>query len=229
MRYVASDLHGEAELLFRLLDRIRFSATDELLICGDILDKGPEPARLAAFVFSQPNIRCIAGNHEHAFINRYHSLLRRSPHDFDAVLAELRADLPDGRLLDWETVDALEALPYFIEEEGLLCVHAGVPLDARGALLPASCATPEFLVNDRRFKEPDVCPAQGPCVFFGHTPTVYFNGRSEILAYPRPGRTRAERFTDYSKVHLDVGTWLSGVMGCFCTDTCLAHYVSRDS
>lgn len=228
MRYIASDLHGEAELFLRLLDRIRFSDTDELLICGDILDKGPESVRLAKLIFSQPNIRCIMGNHEHQFIKHYHSLLNRSPHDFDAVLAELRAYFPkDGHLLDWETVDALEALPYYIEEPGLLCVHAGAPLDAEGRLLPVREATPEFLVNDRRFKEPTVLPGRGPCVFFGHTPTAYLYGKNEVLAYPRPGRARVEHFTDYCKVHLDVGTWLCGVMGCFCTDTRLVHYVSK--
>ena len=228
MRYIASDLHGEAELFLRLLDSIRFSDTDELLICGDILDKGPESIRLARLVFSQPNIRCIAGNHEHRFLKHYHSILGRSPKDFDAVLEELRADFPtDGHLLDWETVDALEALPYYIEEPDLLCVHAGVPLDATGHPLPVRNATPEQLVNDRRFQEPTVLPVTGPCVFFGHTPTGYLYGKNEILAYPRPGRTAITHFTDYCKVHLDVGTWLGGKMGCFCTDTCLVHSVEK--
>lgn len=228
MRYIASDLHGEAELFLRLLDQIGFSDTDELLICGDILDKGPEPIRLAKLVFSQPNIRCIAGNHEHRFIQQYHGILRRSPNDFDAVLKELQDEFPtDGHLLDWDTVDALETLPYFIREQGLLCVHAGVPLNREGGLLPLSDASPEQLVNDRHFKEPDLLPTDGPCVFFGHTPSVYLCGKSRILAYPRPSCRTPSVFSDYCKVHLDVGTWLTGTMGCFCTDTCLAHYVYK--
>ena len=228
MRYIASDLHGEAELFLRLLDQIRFSDGDEMIVCGDILDKGAEPVRLARLLFASPNIRCIAGNHEHAFLRRYHALLSRSPTDFDAVLQELRADLADGHLLDWDTVDALEALPYYVEEEGLLCVHAGVPLNERAELLPVRDATPEQLVNDRRFKHPDVRPQNGPCVCFGHTPTVYLCGRHEILTYPRKGRETVTHFTDLCKIHLDVGTWLGGVMGCFCTDTCLAHYVHKN-
>ena len=58
-RYVLSDPHGEYGLFCKLLEKIKFSDRDEMIVCGDILDKGSEPVRLAKFVFSMPNIRCI--------------------------------------------------------------------------------------------------------------------------------------------------------------------------
>ena len=85
MRYCVSDIHGEYDLFLRLLQKIRFSDADEMLICGDIIDKGPDSVRLAKLIFSFPNMRCIMGNHEHTFVRLYHTLMQSSPEDFDAV------------------------------------------------------------------------------------------------------------------------------------------------
>ena len=40
-KYVISDLHGQFVLLQLLLEKIEFSANDELYILGDIMDRGP--------------------------------------------------------------------------------------------------------------------------------------------------------------------------------------------
>ena len=110
-----------------------------MIVCGDILDKGSEPVRLAKFVFSMPNIRCIMGNHEYQFLKFYWSLMQDSPEDFDEVLAKLQAyHQRDGHLLDWETVDKLESLPPYLEEQEFICVHAGIPLTAQRRFPPLS-------------------------------------------------------------------------------------------
>ncbi len=40
MLYVCSDIHGEYDLFVKMLQRINFSSMDEMIICGDIIDKG---------------------------------------------------------------------------------------------------------------------------------------------------------------------------------------------
>lgn len=228
MRYCVSDIHGEYDLFLRLLQKIRFSDADEMLICGDIIDKGPDSVRLAKLIFSFPNMRCIMGNHEHTFVRLYHTLMQSSPEDFDAVLAHLQAYFPqDGHLLDWETVDRFDELPYYIEDDNFICVHAGVPLDESGAPLPLENAMPEQLVNDRRFKDPEAIYRGEKCVLFGHTPTKYICGEDRILVYRRQPTVKGSLITDYYKIHLDTGTWLGGVLGCFCIDTCQAVYVNK--
>jgi len=226
MLYFASDIHGAYDLFMELLRKISFSPRDEMIICGDIIDKGPDSVRLAKFVFEQPNMRCILGNHEYAFLKFYWSLMQNASDNFDEILEKLRGYFPnDGHLLDWETVDAFEAMPTYIEERDFICVHAGLPLDGEGYPLPLRDAEVEQLVNDRWFKEPNVLPKGNRCILFGHTPTSYISGVEKILRYPRVERPRG--IWDYHKIHLDMGTMTSGVVACLCADTGEEFYVKR--
>ena len=229
MTYVLSDIHGEYGLFMRLLDKIKFSDGDTLISCGDIIDKGQDSVRLLKFISGMPDARCINGNHEYDFLKYYWSLMRERTGDYDGVLKKLREYFPyDGRLLDWDAVDWIESRPYFIEENNFICVHAGVPLGADGRILPLERATREQLVYDRNFKDPNL-QVNGKCVFFGHTPTGYLlNGESKIIAYRRE-QTEGEKITDFYKIHLDTGTWLDGVLGCFCVESCTAHYVKKQA
>ena len=153
--------------------------------------------------------------------------MQSSPSDFDGVLKKLQAYFPDdGYLLDWDLMDWFESLPYYIEEKDFICVHAGVPLDKERRMLPLHKATPEQLVYDRTFKEPTILPKDGKCVFFGHTPTINLGWDSKIKNYLREG-ARGDTISDYYKIHLDLGTWISGVLGCFCIDSCQTIYVQR--
>lgn len=225
-RYVLSDPHGEYALFCKLLEKIKFSARDEMIICGDMLDKGSEPIRLAKLVFSMPNIRCIMGNHEYQFLKFYWSLMQSSPEDFDEVLAKLQAyHRSDGHLLDWETVDKLESLPLYLEEQEFICVHAGIPLTEQKRLPPLSEVSVEQFIYDRNFKEPSVLPQGAKCVFFGHTPTNYVENRDDIITYPKVPSPK--QVSDYYKIHLDTGACMTGIMGCFCLDTLQSIYVSK--
>lgn len=226
MLYFTSDLHGAYTLFIKLLEKIHFSKHDEMIICGDIIDKGPDSIRLAQFICSQPNMKCILGNHEYQFLKYYWSLMRNAEDNFDEILKKLQDYFPnDGYLLTWELVDAFEALPPYIETEEFICVHAGLPLSADKRILPLKDAEIEQLVNDRIFKEPNILPQSDKCVFFGHTPASYVSGKDKILAYPRISTPKSIR--DYYKVHLDLGTMTSGTVGCLCADTLQDFYVQK--
>lgn len=229
MIYCISDIHGEYELFVRLMDKIAFSASDELYVCGDIIDKGDESVRLAKLLFAMSNVHCVMGNHEHAFLRYYTHLMEcEETENYDNVLQKLQSYIPgDGCLLDWETVDKFESLPYYIDTEKFICVHAGVPLDKDKRMLPIEKATPEQLIYDRTFKEPKAETGAEKCIFFGHTPTSYIAGKADILAYQRQGKA-GNIIDDYYKVHLDTGTTLNGVIGCFCVDTCRDIYVKKE-
>ena len=228
MTYLISDIHGEYWQFLKLLEKIGFSSADKLFICGDIVDKGKNSIKLAKYISQMPNAKCILGNHEYEFLKYYWALMRQSPKNFDGVLKDLQSYFKeDGYLLDWELVDWFEGLPYFLEEESFICVHAGVPLDGKNKILPLDKATPEQLVYDRNFKSPELEVKGGKCVFFGHTPTGYLqNGESKIIAYKRQGAA-GNSIADFYKVHLDTGTWLYGVLGCFCVETLKSIYIKN--
>ena len=227
MIYVVSDIHGEYDLFLKLLRKINFSYNDEMIICGDIIDKGKDSVKLLKFIKSAPNFRCIVGNHEYEFLKFYWCIMQESPSDFEEVLTRLKGYFPyDGNLLDWETVDWLETIPFYLEEEDFICVHAGVPLISDNRLKAWSQTTSEQLVYDRVFKEPSVVSLTNKCVFFGHTPTSYITSQNKIIKYRR-NESSTNTIRDYYKIHLDLGVWLNGVMGCFRVDDCKEFYVGK--
>ncbi|MCH5158105.1 MAG: metallophosphoesterase [Clostridiales bacterium] len=229
MKYIASDIHGEYDLFMRLLEKISFSDKDEFFVCGDIVEKGVDSVKLVRRLMKMPNVKCILGNHEYAFLKYYWSIMECSPTDFDGVLDKLRENFSGGdALLDFDVVDYLEALPFYIETNDFICVHAGVPKAIDGSILPLENASAEQLVYDRTFKDPAVTTSiSSKCVFFGHTPTIALTGgRAEILTYLKPNR-QGKSVSDYYKIHLDLGTPITGRLGCFCVETCTPHYVDR--
>ncbi len=225
MEYCISDIHGNYDLFCRLMDKISFSDADVLYVAGDIVDKGADGIRLLKLLFSLPNVRVVLGNHEHVFLNFYHNLIRESD-DYELVLDKLKGFFADGELLDWDTVGQLDDLPYYIETDDFICVHAGLSVETGKLTSPGSNSI-NTMIYDRAFKEPDVLPEGGKCVFFGHTPTWYLTGgKSEILFYPRKGSPKNSRdVRDYCKIHLDLDTCLTGVLGCVAADTCECFYV----
>ncbi len=223
--YFTSDIHGHYDLFQKLLQKIHFSEADKMIICGDIIDKGPDSIRLAQFIFQKPNIQCILGNHEYAFLKYYWAMRRQVSYDFDAVLSKMQEYFQnDGHLLDWATIEKFDALPNYIEEDEYICVHAGVPLDEEHKMLPLEYVAMEQLVYDRSFKEPNILPKGDKCVFFGHTPAYYVSGENRILCYPK--KENPSKISDYYKVHLDMGTMTSGIVGCICMDTMEEFYVT---
>lgn len=227
MRYCVSDVHGEYGLFLELLEKINFSSSDEMYICGDIIDKGPSPMELAKYIFSKPNIHTIVGNHEYDFLKLYHALIEDADTDYDAVLEKLRGYFVDGELLDYALLDWFDSLPYYIEGDDFICVHSGVPVDERGRVMHPGTADVRELVYDRRFKEPKLIPVTDKCILFGHTTTSNITGENKILAYKKRGVDKAEKLSDFCKIHLDTGAWSHGVLGCLCMDTCKVCYVRR--
>lgn len=224
MKYVISDIHGEYELFLALMRKIGFSASDELYVSGDFIDKGDGSVQLMKWLSSKPNVHCIRGNHEEALLSYYYSLMRDTE-DYGEVLERLKDYIKgDGQLLDWDIIEWLEALPYYIEADSFICVHAGVPLNEDDEILPLSDVPAGQLLYNRRFKNPDVLPRSEKCVFFGHTATECVSSEAAIIAYKRSG-TEGKSINDYIKVHLDTGVFTSGRLGCFCIDSCTAFYV----
>ena len=226
MIYCISDVHGKYDLFCRLMDSIGFNAGDELLVLGDMTDKGLQTVRLCNLLRSEPNIHCITGNHEYDFLKAYYAAMKKEDADFDRVLDSLREYFPgDGKELCWEIIDWLESLPFFIERENFICVHAGIAVDAQNRVLLPDKTSPEEFVYSRKLSRSAPLPDGCKCVIFGHTPVACSSGENRILFYPRtPELFHSGTITDYCKIHIDTGAYLTGVMGCLRTDDCRDFY-----
>ncbi len=224
MTYFVSDLHGEYELFCSLLKKINFNENDVMYVCGDVLEKGDSSLKLLKLICSLDNVRCVIGNHDRNFLKFYHTIMEKSPSDFDAVLDSLREFFldEDKELLTWDMVDYLDSLPYFIEEDDFICVHAGVPIDGNGFIAQLDKVDENFFIFDRRFKDADFVHKSEKCVFFGHTVT----DNAKIITYKRHV-CQGKSIRDYYKIHLDTGAWQNGVLGCFCLESCDCVYVKK--
>ena len=225
MTYFVSDIHGYYELFLRLLEKIGFSDADELYVLGDVIDKGKDSVRLIKHIMEAENIHMIIGNHEHSLLYEYHSLMEDSPEDFGAVLDRLQSRFErDDERLTFEMLDWLERLPYYIEGEDFIAVHAGIPVDSTGRVISPADALPEQLIYDRVFKDPTFAPRGDKCVIFGHTPTMYISEKAVILAYKKKG-CPGDSIKDFCKIHIDMGTWTTKILGCFCKEKLTATYI----
>ena len=116
--FIVGDTHGCFKEFLTLLKAVDYSPkTHRLILVGDIINRGPLSLEMLEWVRTK-GVEMVRGNHEQAFIQgiRNNSLL--SP-----ALKKLKKDMKKdlNQWLDW-----LEALPFYIEDEDFLVVHAGL-------------------------------------------------------------------------------------------------------
>ena len=75
--YAVGDIHGRLDLLRELMalmeadDRARAPATTDLILLGDLIDRGPDSAGVVRFAMHPPafgRLTCLMGNHEAAML-----------------------------------------------------------------------------------------------------------------------------------------------------------------
>lgn len=223
--YFVSDIHGEYDLFMRFLDEIKFSSDDEMIICGDAIDKGKQSVKLLSFIASVDRFKMIIGNHEYYFLKFYDSLMQ-SVDDADDVPYMIASYFPDCKRIDWDLLDYLESLPLYIDREDFLCVHAGVELDEKGLIKKISEQMPQILLTDRKFKEKSIIN-RDKTVLFGHTPCFYDNPSGRIIKTIGPNKS-GNRFSDFSKVRLDCGVAFTGFLGVLRKEDMQEFYVGGE-
>lgn len=126
-------------------------------------------------------------------------------------------------------MDYLESLPFYIECGDFICVHAGVAVDDDGMILPLNGQLRETLVYDRNFKDEGfVLSENNKTVLFGHTPCSYANGTGEFIKTPKAGIVSPEKLSDYSKIRLDCGVFITGKLGALRLEDMREFYVEKD-
>ena len=115
---MVGDVHGCFKEFLALLKKANYnSKTHRLILVGDIINRGPHSLEMLEWVKNK-GVEMVRGNHEQSFIRGLKSNGLLSP-----VLKKLKKDIKQDlkKWLKW-----LEALPFYIEEEDFLVVHAGL-------------------------------------------------------------------------------------------------------
>ncbi len=114
---IVGDVHGCRRELEQLLDRIRFSSGDRLVLVGDLIARGPDSLGVLDIV-RRTGALVVRGNHEQKLLDW------RS--DDEVPLGRTHLDVAHAmREVDWTL---FETAPYWIDlpEHGARIVHAGV-------------------------------------------------------------------------------------------------------
>ncbi len=131
-QYAVSDIHGCSKTFLALLDQLALSTADTLYILGDYVDRGPDSKRVIDTIFQlQKNgyqVQCLCGNHEELVLQAASSnlaglerwLVTDGKDTMDSFGVDTIAAIP-AEYLDW-----MAALPYYLEVDQYILVHAGL-------------------------------------------------------------------------------------------------------
>ena len=227
--YFISDVHGEYELFCRLLDKIKFSASDTLWVLGDFFDKGNHSIRLLKLIATTPQIYALIGNHEHAFLMYYAHLMREfdGQTHVDSILHCLQQYFKgESETLSWELVDYVENLPWSHETADFIAVHAGLELDASSQIIPLAKQDPNHFIYSRNLVS--TTPKNSKPVLFGHTPCYYTNQTGHIIKTPHSTKSiTSTHLADFSKIRLDNGASHTHLLGCLRLNDMTEFYIRR--
>ena len=199
MIFATSDLHGyPLDSFLRLLEKAGFSASDQLYVIGDVIDRnGDGGVAMLRWMMRQENVILIKGNHEAMMLDCEFAL---AP---DADLSNPRKVSPEQavHLLRWHrngclvTLDSLMKLREEAPEEldGLLEYVRSAPLYMEIAVpmkrfvlvhgglngFSPEKGLEEYSEDDLVWTRPGVNDQywDDRLVVLGHTPTQYFGGK----------------------------------------------------
>lgn len=129
-----SDIHGCNNTFGSLLDQIAFSTEDELYILGDLIDRGPDSKgvidRAIRMQEEGYQVTCVRGNHEQLLLeatsgNEAEVNLWLTNGGIQ-TLRSFGVEEPPQIPSDYKLF--LSELPYFVELEDYVLVHAGLNL-----------------------------------------------------------------------------------------------------
>lgn len=133
MKYVFGDIHGGSRTFKSLIDRINLRHSDQLLLLGDYVDRGPDSRgvlyAISKLMDSGYDIRALRGNHDDM-------LLRTIRNDHDELSTQYRMEwgwhtlksfgVDEPEEIPASYINLLESMPYLLIDNDYVFVHAGL-------------------------------------------------------------------------------------------------------
>ena len=246
MIYCVSDIHGEYEAWLKMLDKIKFSATDTMYVLGDTVDRGPKPLTLLRDILSRPNVVALAGNHELSacMLLKYLIWGGRSEDMDERIMLDILLWQHDGgasTLAEFREMDVTERTNIVAELSQLelyaevsaggrdfVLVHAGL---GNGRDFDPDKPLEDYDIEDLVLSKTDLLREyyHDKYLVTGHTPTrlvleaLNKEGRLVPPELPAPGKDGI--LTACNNIMIDCGCVFGGLLGCICLDTLEMFYV----
>ncbi len=166
------DIHGCHQEFAELLDQLALTADDQLVLLGDLVNRGPDSARVIALA-RQHRALCVMGNHELRMLNHY-----RDPASYPLK----NSDRETFSQLSIADLDYLATFPltHFVPDLNTVFVHAGflpnLPWQKQGAEIVTRIQVIDPEGRPRKRAESPDSPHWAdlwngpPIVVYGHTP-----------------------------------------------------------
>lgn len=186
--FYISDIHGNFCVFKKLLDHVKFDpAKDQLVIAGDMINRGPRSAIVLQWVKENAEkypdtIHVLAGNHEEMMVWFMKEL---SPIWLEFGGDETMKNFKKvyGEENGWSVAESyaawLETLPLVYEDEHAIYVHAGIDIQAEKENQPRDI----IWINNKELAQIDKDAlkkwSNGKVIYRGHNPfsTVHLEGQ----------------------------------------------------
>ncbi len=130
-KFAISDIHGCRKTFLAMLDKIQFSASDELFLLGDYVDRGPDAKGVFDAIFDLQekgySVRCLRGNHEQLVLYALNSL--EGLENWAATDGQLTLrsfGVSDFQAIPERYIAFMNNLPHVMEVDEYILVHAGL-------------------------------------------------------------------------------------------------------
>lgn len=172
-QFAISDIHGCVKTFQTLLlDVLKLSKEDKLYLLGDYINKGPDSKGVLDFIFQLRregfDLYCLRGNHEQYLLDgmKYSweeiaFLSRGGFETLNSFDAKTINDIPV------EYIEFIGSLPYYVELENYLLIHAGLNFDLDDPFKD------DFSMLNIRKMDVDLSKTGNKQIIHGHVPTAY--------------------------------------------------------
>jgi serine/threonine protein phosphatase 1 len=215
MRQLAiTDIHGCRTTFEALLDTIGFSQSDTLYLLGDYVDRGPDSKGVIDQIWALQRagytIHCLKGNHEELVLRAAYGnftylekwLLTDGKDTMDSFGVTQCADIP-LEYLQW-----MEQLPYYLEVDRYILVHAGLDFSIADPLSDTS----EMCWIRNWYQHIRYDWLQDRIILHGHTPVT-----TETIEYQKHNLNHSQYLDlDAGCVYGDPRHWKATGLGQLC-------------
>lgn len=231
--YLMSDIHGCYEQYRELLQKINFTAEDELYVLGDAVDRGPEPIKVLLDLMSRENASFIMGNHDAVALMVLRGLAKEITEESISkmtadMLEAYSAWMQDGgeetvrqfRMLahsiQRDVLSFLEDSPFYetVEHNNKLYVLVHGGLDNFNVDKELDEYAPDELIWGRPDYDMEYFSSGRVFLVTGHTPTEYIREDGLSLVYEKKGH-----------IAIDCGCVFGGNLAAYCIETGETVYV----